>query len=71
MRYSSQNHPLMAVIHPHSGETKTIDQKNPNQAYRALGWMMTIDGKLTTQFNVLKAKARLFIGAILQRCMQR
>jgi hypothetical protein len=33
--------------------------------------MMTTDGKSTTQFKILKHKARLFAGAILQSRMQR
>jgi hypothetical protein len=54
-----ESHPLMSITHPHSGETNTIDKKDPNQAHRALGWMMTTDGKSTAQFKVLKHKAKL------------
>jgi hypothetical protein len=41
-----------------------------NQAHRFLDWMITTDGKSTTQFKVLKTKARIFSGAILQSRMQ-
>jgi hypothetical protein len=59
------------VKRPHSGEIKTIDKKFPNQAHRELCWMMATDGKAVAQFKVLKTKATLFAGAILQSRMQR
>jgi hypothetical protein len=60
----------MMVKYPHYDETKTIDMKNPNQSHIALGWMMTTDGKSMAQFNVLKDKARLFAGVVLQSHMK-
>jgi hypothetical protein len=63
--------PIVTVKHSHYGETKTIDRKNPNQAHIALGWIMTTYCKSTAQFNILKDKARLFDGAILQSRMQK
>jgi hypothetical protein len=38
-------HPMMNITHPHSGELKTITNKDPTDAHRALGWMMTTDCK--------------------------
>jgi hypothetical protein len=64
------SHPPMTIIHPHSGETKKIVKKDTNQAHRALGWMMTTDGKSTAQFKVMKQKSKVFAGAILQIFMQ-
>jgi hypothetical protein len=61
----------MTITHPHTGETKHIVKKDPDQAHRALGLMMTTDGKSTTQFSVLKQRAIIFAGAILQSRMQR
>jgi hypothetical protein len=46
-------------------------KKDPDQAHRALEWMMTTDDKSTAQFIVLKQRAKLFAGAILQSHMQR
>jgi hypothetical protein len=60
----------MTVTHPYYKETKTIDRKNPNQAHRALGWIIKTDGKSTAQFKVLIYNARHFSGAILQRHIQ-
>jgi hypothetical protein len=65
------SHPLMYITHPHTGETKNIVKKDPNQAHRALGWMMTTDGKSKSQFTVLKQIAKLFAGSILHSRMQR
>jgi hypothetical protein len=62
--------PLMKISHPHSGELKTITKKDPTEAHRALGWMMMTDCKSTAQFLVLKHKAKLFAGAILQSPIQ-
>jgi hypothetical protein len=42
----------MKIIHPSTGELKQIAHKNPNEAHRALGWMMTMDGTSTAQFIV-------------------
>jgi hypothetical protein len=39
------SHPLMTITHPHTGEIKNIFKKDLGQAHRALGWMMTTDGK--------------------------
>jgi hypothetical protein len=64
-------HLLVTITHPHKDEIKNIDKKDPNQSHRSLGWMMTTDGKYTAQFIVLKRKAKLFTGAILQSQMQR
>jgi hypothetical protein len=55
----------MTITHPSSGELKHITRKNPNEAHRALGWIMTTDSKSTAQFIVL------FGGGILQIRMQR
>jgi hypothetical protein len=63
-------HPMMSITHPHTGETKNIAKKDPDQAHRALGWMMNTDGKSTAQFIVLTQRAKLFAGAILQSRMQ-
>jgi hypothetical protein len=49
--------PLMKITHPYSGGLKTITNKDPSEAYRALGWMMTMDCKSTAQFLVLKQKS--------------
>jgi hypothetical protein len=65
------SHPLITITCLHTGEIKTINKKDPNQAHRALGWMMTTDGKSTAQFIVLKRKSKLFAGDILQSLMQR
>jgi hypothetical protein len=35
------SHPNMNITHPSSGELKHITRKNPNEAHRYLGWMMT------------------------------
>jgi hypothetical protein len=59
-------HPTMTVIRPSSGELKEKSRTNPNEAHRAIGWMMTTDGKSTAQFIMLKAKAKLFAGGIRQ-----
>jgi hypothetical protein len=60
------SHPTMTITHPSTGEVKLITHKNPNEAHRALGWMMTTDGKSTDQFIVSKAKSKLFAGGILR-----
>jgi hypothetical protein len=60
----------VTVTHLHSGETKTIDKKDPKQAHKAPGWMTTADGKSTAQFNFLRHKAKLFDAAILQSGME-
>jgi hypothetical protein len=65
------SHPPMTITHPSTGEVKRITRKNPNEAHRDLGWMMTTDGKSTAQFIVSKAKAKLFAGGIRQSRMQR
>jgi hypothetical protein len=39
------SHPLMTITHPNSGEIKTITKKDPTEAHRALGWMVTTDCK--------------------------
>jgi hypothetical protein len=65
------SHPTMIITHPSSGELKQITRKNPNESHRALGWMMTTDGKSPSQFIASKEKARLFAGGILQSSMQR
>jgi hypothetical protein len=57
----------MTGTRPYTGKVKIIDKKDPNQAHRALVWMMNTDGKSI----VLKRKAKLFAGAILQSRMQR
>jgi hypothetical protein len=44
--------------------------ENPNQVHRALGWVMTTEGKSLAQFKVLKYKASIFAGAILQSHMR-
>jgi hypothetical protein len=64
-------HPMMTITHPYSGELKIITNKDPSEAHRALGWMMTTDCKSTAQFLVLKHKAKIFAGAILQSRKQR
>jgi hypothetical protein len=64
-------HPLMKITHPHTGEIKNIVKKYPCQAHRALVWMMNTDGKYTAKFIVLRQRATLFAGAILQSRMQR
>jgi hypothetical protein len=64
------SHPIMTITHLHTGEIKTIDKKDPNQGHRDLGWMLTTEKKSITQFKVLKHKAKLFAGAILQSRMQ-
>jgi hypothetical protein len=63
-------HPIMTIAHPHSGELKTITKKDPMDAHRALRWMMMTDCKSTAKFLVLKYKAKLFSGTILQSRMQ-
>jgi hypothetical protein len=65
------SNPLITITHPHNGEIKTINKKDPTQARRALGWMMTTDRKSTAGFKVLKQKSKLFTGAILQSRIQR
>jgi hypothetical protein len=65
------SHPLMTMIHPYSGELKTVTKKDPSEAHRDLGWMMMKDCNSTAQLLVLKQKAKLFAGAILQSQMQR
>jgi hypothetical protein len=64
------SHPLMTITHPYYGELKPITKKDPSEAHRALGWMMTTDCKSTVKFLVLKQKAKLFAGTILQSRMQ-
>jgi hypothetical protein len=61
----------MTITHPHTGKIKNIVKKDPGQTQKALGLMMTIDGKYTAQFIVLKQRSKLFAGAILQSRMQR
>jgi hypothetical protein len=61
----------MTITHPHTGEVKKIVKKYPDQAHRALVWMMTTDGKSTAQFIILNKQKKLFAGAILQSRMQR
>jgi hypothetical protein len=39
------SHSTMTITHPSSGELKHIIRKNPNESYRALGWMMITGGK--------------------------
>jgi hypothetical protein len=46
----------MTITHPYSGELKTITKKDPSEAHRALGLMMTTDCKSTAQLLVLKQK---------------
>jgi hypothetical protein len=58
------------ITHPSSRELKQIACKNPNEAQRALGWMMMMDGKSTSQFIASKGKAKLFTDGILQSWMQ-
>jgi hypothetical protein len=65
------SHPIMIITHPRSGELKKITNKDPTKAHRALGWMIATDCKSTVQCLVLKQKAKLFAGAILQIRMQR
>jgi hypothetical protein len=65
------SHPLMATNHPYSGELKKITKKDPSEARRALGWMMTTDCESTVHLLVLKQKAKLIAGAIIQSRMQR
>jgi hypothetical protein len=60
----------MFSTRPHTGETKNIVKKDPDKSHRALGWMITTDGKSTAQFTILKQRAKLFDGAILQSRMQ-
>jgi hypothetical protein len=60
----------MTITHPFSGELKHITRKNPNEDHRALGWMMTTDGKSTSQLIASRYKAKLFVGSILQSGMQ-
>jgi hypothetical protein len=60
------SHPIMTITHPIYGELKTITNKDPTNAHRDLGWMMMTECKSTAQFLVLKQKAKLFAGAILQ-----
>jgi hypothetical protein len=60
------SHPMMKIYHPYSGELKIITKKDPSEAHRAIGWMMMTDCKSTAQLVVLKHKAKLFAGAILQ-----
>jgi hypothetical protein len=64
------SHPLLTITHPRTGEIKKIVKKDPDQAHRALGRMMTTDGKSTAQFIFLKQRAKLFAGAVLQSRMQ-
>jgi hypothetical protein len=65
------SHPTMTITHPSTGELKIITRKNPNEAHRALGWMMTTNGKSTAQFIISRAKVKLFAGGICQIQMQR
>jgi hypothetical protein len=67
---TQESHPTMTITHPSTGEVKIITRKNPNEAHRALGWMMTTDGKSTDQFIVSKSKSKLFAGGIFQSLMQ-
>jgi hypothetical protein len=60
----------MTVTHPSLEEEKHIERKNQNEAHRALRWMMTMDGKSTAQFKVLKTKAKLFAGGTIKIRMQ-
>jgi hypothetical protein len=60
----------MTKTRPYYGKLKTITKKDPSEAHRALGWMMTMDCKSTAQLLVLKQKANLFAGTILQSRMQ-
>jgi hypothetical protein len=53
LKIKSSQH-LTYITHTHTGETKNIVKKDPDQAHRALGWMMTTDGNSTSQFIVLK-----------------
>jgi hypothetical protein len=53
------SHPVVTFTYPSSGEVRYIECKDPNEAHRALGWMMNTHGKSTAQFKVLKAKAKL------------
>jgi hypothetical protein len=65
------SHPNMIITHPSSGDLKHITRKNPNEAHRALGWMMTTGGKSRSQFVVSRDKSKLFAGGSLQSSMQR
>jgi hypothetical protein len=58
------SHSNMTITHPSSLELKHITRKNPNEAHRALGWMMTTDSKSTAQFVVSRDKAKVFAGGI-------
>jgi hypothetical protein len=60
----------MKITHHYVGELKTITNKDKYEAHRALGWRMTADCKSTAHFLVLKQKAKVFAGAILQSQMQ-
>jgi hypothetical protein len=61
----------MTITHPSSGELKHITHKNPNEAHRALGWIMTTDGKSTAQFVLSRDKAKIFAGGMPQSRIQR
>jgi hypothetical protein len=39
------SHSTMIITHPSSRDLKHITRNNPNEAHRALGWMMTTDRK--------------------------
>jgi hypothetical protein len=65
-------HPFMTITHPITGEIKTIDRKDPDEAHRSLGGMMTTNGKQSVvQFKILKSKAKQFTGAIHECRVQR
>jgi hypothetical protein len=54
--HSSENKSIL-LKHPFIGEYQKI-KKDHNEAHRALGWMMIMDGKSTDKYKVIKNKSR-------------
>jgi hypothetical protein len=58
------DHPSISLTHPITGITNFVPRKDRDDLHRALGWMMTIDGKSTGPFNTLKEKAQKIASAL-------
>jgi hypothetical protein len=55
---------LRSLSNPYTRVRTIVPRKEKDEPHRALGWMMTIDGKSISQHKVLFDKARLFASAI-------
>jgi hypothetical protein len=63
--------PKITPTHPLTGTINIVPIKERDEPHRALGWMMTIDGKSSGQYKTLQNKARQFASAIYRSRMRR